>query len=53
MAGPLMTNHINNTLNDIDNFITNNSKEINIKNKNIQDVFELLKVKESLQDIQK
>lgn len=48
MSGPLMTNHINNTLADIDTFIMNNSKEINIKNKNISDVFELLKVKESL-----
>lgn len=47
-----MTNHINNTLNDIENFISNNGKEINIKNKNISDdVFELLKVKEALQDI--
>lgn len=48
MSGPLMTNHINSTLADIDLFITENSKEINIKNKDISDVFELLKVKESL-----
>lgn len=48
MQGPLMAQHINNTLSDIENFITNNSREINIKNKNISDVFELLKVKESL-----
>jgi len=53
MAGPLMGKHIDFTLGDIESFIANNSKEINIKNKNIQDVFELLKVKESLQDIQK
>lgn len=52
MAGPLMQQHISNQLQEIDSFIANNKSEINIKNKNISEVFELLKVKESLQDIQ-
>lgn len=47
-----MAQHINDTLSKIETFIGNNSREINIKNKNIHDVFELLKVKESLQEIQ-
>ena len=35
MQGNLMNHHVSNTLTEIENFIMENSKEINIKNKNL------------------
>ena len=40
------------TLSDVDHFTNETKNNINIKNKNLGDVFELLKVKENLQNIQ-
>jgi len=51
LTGPAMINYITNSLNEFEKFSGDAKNNINIKNRNTDDVFELLSVKENLHNI--